>query len=210
MPPKTPKPVKETKSERLELANAIMGITSAQDKFTKAIEHLENFKSESLNNLDTEINTKKIELSLLKEEFEQENKMGEIRCKQHLAEFEYDGAIEIIEKKEEVAIASDKLQEMEEELETLRQDNKDELEAVKKEEKDKGDKALKSAINNANLVHKAEVAELTASVKQQDKEIVSLQATIENLRHELGQQRKLTKEVAEAGRQAPINLSTSK
>lgn len=69
---------------------------------------------------------------------------------------------------------------------------------------------MKIALNNAQLTHKDEIAELGASVKQQEKEIINLNETIHNLRHELSEQRKLTKEVAEAGKQAPINLSTSK
>jgi hypothetical protein len=200
----------EPKSERLELASAIMNITQIQDKFTKALEHLEDFKAETLNALDTQINTKKIELSLLKEEFEQENKIGEIRCKQHLAEFEYNGAIDLLEKKNEVPISKERLEEMEEELEKLRKDNQEELDALKKTTKEEGDKALKIAINNSNLVHKAEVAELGANAKQGEREIANLNATINNLRHELSEQRKLTKEVAEASKQGPINLSTSK
>lgn len=131
MAPKASK-LTEPRSERLELATAIMNISASQEKFAKALEHLEDFKAETLNALDTEINTKKVELTLLKEEFEQENKMGEIKCKQHLAEFEYDGAVKILEKRDEVPIEKEKLEEMEEELETLRKGNQDSLDEIKK------------------------------------------------------------------------------
>ena len=73
------------KSERLELATAISNITLSQEKFVKAVELLANFKSESLTNLDLEINTKKIELETLAEEYNRSIKENQIKIDLYLA-----------------------------------------------------------------------------------------------------------------------------
>jgi hypothetical protein len=65
-------------------------------------------------------------------------------------------------------------------------------------------------ISNCTLTHKADSAELKATVKQQKHEIDNFLSTIENLKMELGEQRKLTKDVAQAGRPlAPMMMSSN-
>lgn len=196
----------DTKSERLQLVTAISNMSQIQEKFIKSVEALEHFKYDSLTKLDLEIGTKKLELDTLENDYNRMIKDNEIKINQHLSEFKYNGALEILKERSEVAIAEEKLDEMSQELKDLKSDRQSELDSIREKEKSRSEKALKSAINNANLVHKAEVAELQASVNQQLKEINNLQETINNLRHELSEQRKLTKEVAEAGK--PVNIPT--
>jgi hypothetical protein len=60
------------------------------------------------------------------------------------------------------------------------------------------------------LRHNAEVAQIKAEVGQRTSEITVLANTVKNLQNEIAEQRMLTKEVAFAGKQAPINQSFGK
>jgi len=71
-------------------------------------------------------------------------------------------------------------------------------------------KELGAQIGSGHLKHRAEIAELTASVKQQEKEITVLSNTIDNLKSELAAQRDLTREVAMAGKQGAITQQFGK
>ena len=196
------------KSERLQLASAISTISAKQDAFMKAVDALESFKSHCLTNLDLEIIAKKQELENLTREFERERKDKEIETTQYLAEFRYKGALDIFSKIGEVAIEREVLVGLRKDVLRLKQERDGEISAARQKEKEHGERDMKAIMSNTELKHKAEVAEMTASVVQQKKEIATLQKTIENLQHELAEQRKLTKDVAEAGRPAPITLQS--
>ncbi len=198
------------KSERLELAMAISNIVSKQDAFTKSVETLQKFQSETLTKLDLEINSKKIELEVLADDYKHKQKDSQIETDQLLAEYKYNGAVNIIKDVNEVPISIDNLQKIKDELKDLRKDRTQELEDIKKKEREHAHKSLTSAMNNCELKHKAEIAELTASVNQQKREITTLQSAINNLQHELSEQRKLTKDVAEAGRQGAVTVNSAK
>ncbi len=198
------------KSERLELAMAISNIVSKQDAFAKSVEVLQKFQSETLIKLDLEINSKKIDLENLADEYKRKQKDGQIETDQFLAEYKYNGAINIIKDADEVSIRTQQLQNMKDDLKELRRERTQEIEDIKKKEKDHAHKALSSALSNCELKHKAEVAESTASVTQQKKEISNLESTIKNLQHELAEQRKLTKDVAEASRQGAVTVNSAK
>lgn len=203
-------PATKNQSERLELAKAISNISAKQESFVKAVDTLEKYKNEILVTLDLEIETKKKELEDLKESYERLQKDGQIDTNQFLREYRYKGAIEILEDSGEVPIKENKLEKMEAEIEELRGDRTEEMETIRKEERSQAKKNMELAIRNCELTHKAESAELNAEVKQQSNEIKNLRDTIENLKFELAEQRKLTKDVAESSRAAPITLSTQK
>ncbi len=198
------------KSERLELAMAISSITTKQDAFIKSVETLQKFQSETLTKLDLEINAKKIELESVIDDYKRKQKDGQIETDQFLAEYKYNGAVSIIKDVEEVPIKMHIIETMRNDLKDLRSDRTQEMEDIRKKERQSADKALHATLNNCELKHKAEVAELSASVNQQKKEISTLTSSIDNLRHELAEQRKLTKEVAEAGRQGAVTVNSAK
>jgi hypothetical protein len=62
----------------------------------------------------------------------------------------------------------------------------------------------KQEISILDLTHKAHSAKLEAQCEQQKKEIEILNSTISNLKHEIAEQRNLTREVAQAGSKAQI------
>jgi len=67
----------------------------------------------------------------------------------------------------------------------------------------------KNIITSYDLTHKAQLAQLTAEVNQKEEAIKVLKNTIETLKHELSEQRNLTKEVAQAGSKPQINQNIS-
>ena len=201
---------KAPKSERLELAMAINAITSKQEAFVKAVETLDKYKTDILQNLDMEIEAKKIDLQDLEAEYAKMKKTGQIETDQFLKEYKYKGAIEILQEEGEVSIKSDRLDKMKEEIDLLRDGHTEELEKIKKDERGKAKSALEDALSRAELKHQAEIANLSAEANQQKKEIKTLQDTIDNLKNELAEQRKLTKDVAQAGRAAPITQNLAK
>jgi len=189
---------------------AISNITTKQDSFVKAVETLDKYKTDILQTLDMEIETKKIDLQDMEQEYKHLKKSGQIDTDQFLKEYRYKGALEILEEEGEVSIKEDDLDELKREVESLRQERSEELEKLKKEERGKAKHVLDDALSRAELKHKAEIAELSAEATQQKREIATLQSTIDNLKNELSEQRKLTKDVAQASRAAPITQNMAK
>jgi 1-aminocyclopropane-1-carboxylate deaminase/D-cysteine desulfhydrase-like pyridoxal-dependent ACC family enzyme len=93
------------------------------------------------------------------------------------------------------------------ELETLRNNSAAQLQQAVAAEKASGTAALEQALLNKELGHKAHIAGLTAQVEQQVREISVLRETIANLKHEIAEQRSLTKEVAVASSKSQIQQS---
>ena len=65
-------------------------------------------------------------------------------------------------------------------------------------------------MTHSKLTHKAETAVLEATNIQQNKEITALMKTIDSLRNEVAEQRKLTAQIAESSRPAPISQQFGK
>lgn len=189
------------KADRLELAKAISNLTTKEDAFMKAVDALQNFKEDGLKRLELDMESRKLDLEELKQNIEHIKKNGQIEVDQFIKEYKYDGARKILDDRDEIPIEMDELTRMNDELKKLKMDRSEEMDDIKNKQKDKAKKALTCALNNSELKHKAEIAELKAQNNMSKHEITTLQKTIENLRDEIAEQRKLTKEVAEASRQ---------
>lgn len=197
-----------SKSSRLELIMVVQNLATASEKFTKAAEAMQEYDSAAINELDLTIEEKRNELNHLSETFEVQKKDGQIRTDQYLMEYKYTGACEILKDRNEVPIRSDELSKMKSQIADFTKERSVELDAIRKEEKERAAKQLQYSVRTLELEHKASIASTAAAVTQLQKETESKEQTIENLRHELSEQRKLTKEVAEAGKQAPIHVNS--
>lgn len=195
-------------SERLELAKAISSMTTKQDAFIKAVENMKEFDEEALKKLDLEMDSRKQDLAELERNIERIKKNGQIEVDQFLAEYKYTAAKKILLEHKEEPIEKSTLDKLNNELEDLRENKQDEIVAMKLKEKEKSAKAMAAALKNADLKHKAEIAELGAENKQNKHEINSLQKTIDNLTKEVSCARELTQKVAEASRPS-FNLPTT-
>lgn len=198
-----------TAHPRLELAKAIHALTQKMDGFDKAAEALTAFTKDTLVEFDLQIEAKNEELARLSQENEHTQKRLKTETSLFLAEFRYEGAKKILAERGEVAVPVADHETMKASLARLTAERDKDLEAATAAEKARGRAALESAVQMRELNHKAQTAELSATTNQQIKEIDSLKRTIDNLKDEVAQQRKLTEAVANAGRQAPITLQTN-
>lgn len=194
---------------RLELAKAINGMTQKMEGFNKAAEGLAAFTKDQLVEFDMQIEARKEELKRLSEDYEHSRKRGRTETELFLQEYRYEGAKKILAERGEVPIASSDLEGMRNTLTRLTTEREKEIDEVVKREKQRHDAALSAATSMQTLRHEAATAGLTAVKEQQIREIASLNTTITNLKDEVAQQRKLTEAVANAGRAAPITLSTN-
>lgn len=222
-----------SESERLLLAKAIASLTQTQASFIESVEHYKSITEESLRQVDLEMDIKKKEFAeqskqLDKEfsekneeldsdykkkklEYDQELKNKKIDVEQELREHKYDAITQMLENDfNEIAVDKDEYDALQGELMQLRDSYEKDLEKAKVELRNAHAKELNASIGSNNLKHTAETAELTASVKQQEREISILNSTIENLKKELAAQRELTREVAVAGKQGSINQTFGK
>ena len=194
-------------NSRLEFAKAINGVTMKQEAFNKAVETLGEFTRDELIKIDLEIEAKKKEFQMLEEQVKNERKNRQIETDQLLKEYKYKGACQILEEQSEVPIKEIDLQNLRTMLGNLQKDRTAEVEKIKEDEQKRSKRAIDAAMSHAKLSHKAETAILTATVDQQKKEINSFEQTLLNLKEEIAAQRELTKQVAQAGRSAPITQS---
>jgi len=201
---------KATESERLVLAKAINAVVAKQESFTKTIESLENLQRKILEEFDLKIDTKKKELAELTEKAKISKNHYRIEADQFLAEHKYTGAVKLLAEVGEIAIKKTDLDSLKKEIETLRTEKETEIKDIIKKERDSAHTGLKTALTNCDLKHKAETAVIQATIEQQKKEIKSLENVITNLQNEVGEQRKLTQQVAEAGRKSAINQTFGK
>lgn len=188
-------PAKKTESKskesngNLELTRSIQKISKTQKEFMDAVNTLNSYTEETLHDLNLQIESKKNEIDNLEEEFKISKKKGTIDIDMFFEEYRYDGAVKILKGKGEEPIKSSELYNLKDKIETLGKSMDQEFEEILTKERSTCESALKAALSNAELKHKAEIA---------------------NLRDDISAQRELTKEVANASRQGTINQSFGK
>jgi hypothetical protein len=144
-------------------------------------------------------------------------KNSQIETKQKLAEYKLKACEDLAKENGMVLIKSDDLVGLQQnvtktngELDTLKKAYDKDMDKIRSEEKAKYtaqlDNEKKILQLNSNLTN----AEMKAQVDQQVKEIQVLKQQIESLKHELAEQRLLTKEVAQASAKAQITQSFAK
>lgn len=188
----------ESTSERLELAKAISNLSSKADGFIKAVESFQQFNADKLTQLDLDIASRKAELQDIRDRIAYDIKNGKIEVDQTLKEYKREGAVKILTELNEVVILEEKWTQLNEELKVLRAGYEGAVAEVRKEEASKKAEAIAQITKNHDLKNKADLAELVALNKQQEREITNLRATIQELRSDITAQRQLTREVAEA------------
>jgi hypothetical protein len=144
-------------------------------------------------------------------------KNSQIEIKQKLAEFKLKACEELAKENAMVVIKSDDLTTLQQnvtktngELDTLKRAYDKDIEKVRQEEKAKYTTQLENEKKILQLNANVTNAEMKAQIDQQVKEIQVLKSQIENLKHELAEQRSLTKEVAQASAKAQITQSFAK
>jgi len=199
--------VNPNESDRLQLAQSINNLVLRGESFVSAMEELNTFSKERLVDLDLKIESKKQEFQDLTTALENQYKDTEIKIKQNLQENKLVAVKEVLSSLNMMYIETAEHSRMVSELEQLKTTTATQLSTAVDAERASGKAALTQALHNQSLSHKAEIAGLTAQVDQQVKEIAVLKETISNLKHELAEQRSLTKEVAIASSKSSIQQS---
>jgi hypothetical protein len=205
--PSTTVKINPNDSDRLQLAQSINNLVLRGESFVAAMEELNTFSKERLVDLDLKIEAKKQEYQYLTVSLENQFKDVEIKLKQNLQENKLVAVKDVLTGLNMMYIETAEHTRMVTELEHLKTTTANQLAQAVAAEKASGEAALKQAIHNQNLAHKAEIASLTAQVEQQVKEIGVLKETFRNLKHEIADQRSLTKEVAIASSKSQIQQS---
>jgi hypothetical protein len=198
-------------SDRLQLAQAINNITLSGDTFVRAIETLSSFSQERLSDLDMQIESKKREYEHMNTQLENNFKNNQIETQQRLNEFKVKACEEIAKeynmqviRNEDYYKLKNDLSNVQKELNDINKTFDDRLFKDVEKERQLYLSKLQQESTTLTLNHKAQMAEITAQCAQQKKEIEMLNKTIENLKHEVAEQRNLTKEVAIASSKAQI------
>ena len=197
---------KKADSESVQLAKAINSIVTKQESFVKAVNDLAKWKEETFFELGATLESKKDELKKCEEALNDKETRGKIDIANKLAQYKRESAIEFLKESDEVPVKKEHLDKLLEQI----KDHDKAIAAAIKEEISKSKAAVNVAVRNAELKHTAETATITATVDQQKREIKMLTETILNLKNEIAEQRKLTKDVATASRAAPITQNLGK
>ncbi len=203
-------------SDRLQFALAINNLTARSEALVAALQEIQTFDRDRIQTIEMKLEAKKKEYAdmtqTLTTQYEQAQKQLEneyidakIKCNQDIREHGLVAANNLLATMNMTSISVDKLNGMVSELSTI----KDAHAATLKKELDdahhQAKQELSRQISALQLEHKATIASLQAQVEQQVKEIRVLNDTISGLKHELAEQRTLTKEVAQASSKSQIS-----
>lgn len=199
-----------SKSERLILSEHIAKCTNIMDKFLEATQQFQEYKTDIFADLDRQIEAKKQELTDVTQKITSEEEETRINTKQKLQEFKRNAAIQVLDEFDEVPISFEELDKMREELTELKEHKADAIQTEIDKVRNEENKNRQSQINSLKLQHAAEIATLKATSEQKVAEVEVLRTTIEDLKHELAEQRELTKSVASSLKQGAITLNAGK
>jgi hypothetical protein len=198
------------KSERLILSEHIAKCATTMDKFLEATQEFRDYKTDIFADLDRQIEAKKQELNDVTAKITTEEEETRISTKQRLQEYKRTAALQILNESEEVAISSEELTELKADLEELRASKEETIETEVNKVRSEEHKTLQVALNSMKLTHQAEIAVLKATSEQKEKEVDVLHSAIDDLKHEIGEQRSLTRDVASSLKSGAITLNAGK
>lgn len=197
-------------SDILAFVKAITKLSQKQEDFMKSVEELKELSADNLSNVQLELKTKREELDDLTKQYDTQKKDMEIKLVQEINEYGYEKAIEIIEEHKQIAVNMSEYDELKQSVELLKTTHEKDMKSKIAELNAIAKKELERELLNTGLKHKAEIAELSATVKQLEKERKTYESTIDNLKQEVASQRELTRQVAEASKQGAISQNFGK
>ena len=208
-------------SDRLQLAQAINNLVVKGEGIVAALNELSLYDKEKIQSIDMKLESKKKEYAdatlSLTEQYESlskklENEYADLKIKlsQQLREFKQEAAVGVLKEFNMIAIEANKYETIVEQHALLQQTSQDALQKAVKETESREKHEHQQTLHAIQLEHKATIANLEAQVSQQVKEIKVLHETISGLKHELSEQRQLTKDVAQASSKAQISQSFAK
>lgn len=170
---------------------------------------LKKLIDEYLNDLMIKINLKKEELAYLREEYDNKRRTLEINLDLDIKKYGRDKALEILEESGEIAVCEDEYNKLKDDYRNLLLKQKDEIESAVSFEHQRNTKSNAVLKQTLELKNKAEVATVEAKLEAQLTQIEILNDTIKQMREDLNEQRKLTKDVANASNKAQMYYNPS-
>jgi pterin-4a-carbinolamine dehydratase len=217
--------------EKVDMLNKCLEhVSKSQTDFMTKFTELQDFSGDSIKNMDVQIRKKDEEcynkydllskeyaakVYKLKQDFEKQKYDLEQSIQQQKDEMnrefqqdEYDRALDVLEKKKEVAISEEHYDDISNELKDLKKNQDEHEKKIVKTEEQKWRGLMTNSMKTKDLEFAASSAQMKAEIEQKGKEIDVLHDTIDSLKEEIQEQRKLTKSVAEAGqKQVTQNFS---
>ena len=113
-------------------------------------------------------------------------------------------------KQDEYTLQVETIARVNRELEELKKKFESNCNVIRQEEKTKFETEIKRQYASQEQIYKTSTAEIKAQHTQQLKQIETLNETIQTLKHEIAEQRLLTKEIAQASAKSQISQSFGK
>jgi|SaaInlStandDraft_7_1057024.scaffolds.fasta_scaffold03421_2 hypothetical protein len=202
------------------LSKNINSLQTTQDTFNSNFTNLKDFSQDQLNEMDYQLklhteecdnqynetlkqyndkmNLLDNEYSEKKYQMEQEYLRKTDDVERKLKDQEYELASKVVQSYNKIIINNDNYETLNEQIET----SDKRFVKLKTELEEKNKKELHSALNTMKLQHQVNSSNMTATIEQQNKEILRLEDTIQTLKQEIQAQRKLTESVANAGQKS--------
>lgn len=204
---KTTKTAKTTKSKKpnqfeVVVSTAIDKLTKIHETFasasTASTEAIQGLIQNYLTDLTNQINLKRDELAYLEEDFANKRRAGEIDIDLNIKQYGRDAAIRILKESGEMPIGREDYEKLKTSYNSLLETKDSEIKAAVEAENKRSEKHVAILKQTLELKNRAEVATVEAKLEAQVQQIQLLNDTIAQMKDDLNEQRKLTKDVADA------------
>lgn len=201
---------KTSGDSNLALTKALQNIVKQQTAFEAAVEKCKELISEDLNDIETRFEAKRKELSDLDTKFSYDEQNRKADLDLRVKEYGYTAAKQLLEERGEVAVSKDLYESLQRDLAELRQSKADEIKQAVADEHARSAQQTEMIKRTLELQKAAEVAKVEAQLETQVNQIELLKDTIKDLKNDLDEQRKLTKDVANASaNKQPVYLPSN-
>ena len=201
---KTTKISKTKKPNQFEVvvSTAIDKLTKIHETFatasTSSSEAIQALIQNYLTDLTNRINLKREELEYLEEDFANKRRAGEIDIDLNIKQYGRDAAIRILKDSGEIPIGREDYENLKTSYNSLLETKDSEIKLAVEAENKRNEKHVAILKQTLELKNRAEVATVEAKLEAQVQQIQLLNDTIAQMKDDLNEQRKLTKDVADA------------
>ena len=182
----------------IEFTKQLQNIQKKSDDFMKSVDDFNKLRENNFQNLELNLKQKQIELEELEKKFKETERQRKLDVDLNIKQYQYEEALKILEERGEIAVKKIEYKELESNYNNSVEKAKSEVKSAIENEKRRNNEYLKTMKETLELKNKAEVAKVEAQLEAQNKEIKALNNTIERLEKDIDEQRKLTKDVAQA------------
>lgn len=194
-----------------QMTKALQTISKQQESFRKAVEQFQEIERDVemriqsvKKRMDDQGALRNKEMEELDGELERQRKRKRLDIEQDIREFGMEQVNRLLLDRSQVAVPLEELEQLKHEVQTLRQQKSEMTSLANTTAAEKYNNELKLRTETLQLRQQAELAAVNARADQQKNQIKLLEETIAALRHELEQQRVLTREIAYAQNSRPM------